>query len=324
MTGGDRRVFAGRRISLPSVRDIAIVVVIGFAAGLGVGWGSSEVADRLTAPDPVPSPTPSPTPTHDPDVVVPPMDPITRTRDAGDALAGILDLNVLEKGEQSFTVVTKDGEPSGEAASVRWVRVEYEDGLGMDGDALASFVLNTLNDPRGWGARGRYEFVPTEGASDIRIAITSPYTAALRCPEPHTPAHTGAIIDEEPTNTADAQAESTLNAPTAGATPSPTASAQEEPCAQRGVVMLSQYDWITGVAGFGEDRTAARQYLISHFVGHVLGEQDGICGSGLAQVMTDQVDLPQECEPNPWPWPDEPVAEAQTSPSPSARGDEDE
>lgn len=311
---------------LPSIRAIAIVVVIGFAAGLGVGWGSSQVADRLTAPDPVPTPTPSPTPTVDPDVVVPPMEPITRTRDAGDALAGIMNFDIMEEGNRSYTVVTEDGEPSGEAASVRWVRVEYEDGLGMDGEALSSFVLNTLNDPRGWGARGRYEFVSTEGASDLRIVITSPYTAAQRCPEPHTPARTGAITEEEETeNTADALAESAPDLPTAGeATPSPTASAQEESCAQRGVVMLSQYDWITGVAGYGDDRTAARQYLINHFVGHVLGEQDGICGSGQAQVMTDQAQLPDECEPNPWPWPDEPVGELDASPSPPARGDEDE
>lgn len=317
--------FAGRRISLPSIRAIAIVVVVGFAAGIGVGWGSGLVAERLTASEPEPSPTPSPTPTVEEEVTLPPMEPITRERDAADALAGITDLTVMERGDRDYTIVTEDAEPSGSAASVRWVRVEYEDGLNMDDDALQSFVLNTLNDPRGWGARGRYEFVPTEGASDLRIVITSPYTAALRCPEPHTPARSGAITEDETENTADALAEQSPDAPLAGgATPSPTASPSEEPCAQRGVVMVSQYDWITGLAGYGDDRTAARQYLINHFVGHALGEADGICASGVAQIMTNQAQLPEECEPNPWPWPDEPLEDPQATPSPTAQGDADQ
>lgn len=315
--------FAGRRISLPSIRAIAIVVVIGFAAGLGVGWGSSLVAERLTAPDPVPSLTPSPTPTIEEDVVLAPMEPITRERDAGDALAGITSLSIMETGDQSYTVVSRDAEPTGEAASVRWVRVEYEDGLRMDGEALSAFVLETLNDPRGWGARGRYEFVPTEGAPDLRIVIASPYTAALRCPEPHTAARTGAITDDNTDSTADAQATPTPEAPTSAvATPEPTTSPQEESCAQRGLVMLSQYDWIAGLASYGDDRTAARQYLLNHFVGHALGEEDGICASGVAQIMTDQSQLPDECEPNAWPWPDEPLEQPETSPTPGARDDD--
>lgn len=318
--------FAGRRISLPSIRAIAIVVVVGFVAGIGVGWGSSLVAERLTAPDPVPSPTPSPTPTIDEAVTVPPMEPITRARDAGDALAGLTSLEIVTDSMGSYTVVTTDAEPTGSAASVRSVRVEHEDGVPIDGEALGSFVLNTLNDPRGWGARGRYEFVPTEGAADLRIVITSPYTAAARCEEPHTPARTGAVTStEDPTHTADATAESdTDEALVEESAPAHSMSPQEESCAQRGVVMVSQYDWVVGLPSYGDDRTAARQYFINHLVGHILGEPDGVCASGVAQIMTDQADLPDECEPNPWPWPDEPVDQPEPSTSPTARGDEDE
>lgn len=317
--------FAGRRISLPSIRAIAIVVVLGFAAGIGVGWGSGLVAERLAAPEPTASPTPSPTPTLDQDVTLPPIKPITRERDAGDALAGLTSLAVVEEGAQTYTVVTDHAEPTGTAASVRWVRVEYEDGLSVDGEALAAFVMNTLNDPRSWGARGRYEFVTTEGASDLRIVIASPYTAAARCTDPHTPARTGGIVEEDPDNTADATAESSPLATLDGETTSSASpSTQDESCAERGVVMVSQYDWAAGLASYGDDRTAARQYLINHFVGHALGEADGVCGSGLAQIMTDQAQLPEDCEPNPWPWPDEPVDVPETSPTPSARGDEDE
>ena len=302
------------------------MVLVGFVAGIGVGWGSSQVAERLTAAEPSPSPTPSPTPTIDQAVTVPPMEPITRERDAGDALAGLLSLEISTESPRSYTVATADAPPTGSAASVRSVRVEYEDGVPMDGEALGSFVLNTLNDPRGWGARGRYEFVPTEGAADLRIAITSPYTAAARCPEPHTPARSGAVSDTEDTaNTADAGDESQADEDvSAESTPDPTTSPQEPPCAERGVVMVSQYDWVMGLASYGDDRTAARQYLINHLVGHILGEPEGVCGSGVAQVMTDQIDLPEECEPNPWPWPDEPVDQPEPSASPAARSDEDE
>lgn len=313
--------FAGRRISLPSIQAIAIVVVLGFVAGIGVGWGSSLVAERLTAAEPTLSPTPSPTPTIDEDVAVPPMEPITRERDAGDALAGLTSLQISTDSPRSYTVVTSDAAPTGSAASVRSVRVEYEDGVPMDGEALGQFVLNTLNDPRGWGARGRYEFVPTEGAADLRIVITSPYTAAARCVEPHTPARTGAVSStQEPTETPDETAEGVVE----GASPEHSMSPQEESCAERGVVMVSQYDWVVGLPTYGDDRTAARQYLINHLVGHILGEPDGECASGVAQIMADQSQLPDECEPNAWPWPDEPVDQPGPSTSPTARGDEDE
>lgn len=317
--------FAGRRISLPSIWAIAIVVVVGFAAGIGVGWGTGLVADRLTAPEPTISPTPSPTPTVEQNVTVPPMEPITRERDAGDALAGINSLEIMDEGTEQYVTATQDAEPSGAAASVRSVRVEYEDGLAIDGEALSGFVMNTLNDPRGWGARGRYEFIPTEGASDLRVVLASPFTAAAACPDPHTAAGSGGALEEQTDTTADAGAESTTMSPSPGEpSPDPGATSQLESCADRGIVMVSQYDWVAGLAAYGEDRTAARQYLINHFTGHALGDSDGICGSGTAQIMTDQAQLPEECEANAWPWPDEPVGEPETSPSPTAQGDEGE
>ncbi|WP_284328578.1 DUF3152 domain-containing protein [Demequina litorisediminis] len=144
--------------------------------------------------------------------------------------------------------------------------------------------------------------MPTTGAPDLRIVIASPYTAALRCPTPHAAARIGAATEA-----------TTSPSPT----PSPEVSAAST-CADEGLVIVSQYDWAAGLAAFSEDRTAAREYLVNHGVGHVLGEEDAVCSSGRAAVMVDQTDLSDECDANPWPWPDEPVASDEPSVAPSA------
>lgn len=292
--------FAGRGISLPSLGSIALVVIVAFVAGIAVGWGTGLVADRLAAPAPSPSPSPSVSETPTADVSLPPLEPVERELDESDELAGLTGLEVVREGEQSFVTVTVDGEPSGGSASVRWVRVEYEEGLGMDGRALGDFVLDTLNDPRGWGARGRFEFVPTGGAPDLRIVLASPYTAAVSCPTPHATAPAGALVDPSAT-------------PEPAVDPS-TAADEDISCAEQGVVMLNHYDWLAGLAAYGDDRTAARKFLVNHFVGHALGDADVECASGRAEVMAGQAPLAAECEPNPWPWPDEPVPDPSASP----------
>ncbi|WP_193746334.1 DUF3152 domain-containing protein [Demequina aestuarii] len=307
MSDGGRRVFAGRGISLPTLGSIALVVLVAFGAGIGVGWGTGLVADRLAAPEPSVSPTPSASATPTIEVSIPPLDPIDRELDEADLQAGLTTLDVVREGDGSFATVTTDGEPSGGGASVRWVRVEYEEGLNADGTALGEFVLDTLNDPRGWGARGRFEFVPTGGAPDLRIVLASPYTAAATCRDAHATAPAGALVD------ASATPESAVD-PSAAASADPDASAEVTSCADQGLVMLNHYDWMAGIDAYGDDRSGARAYLVNHFVGHALGDEDVECTSGRAQVMADQGELSDDCEPNPWPWPDEPVPD----PSPSA------
>ncbi|MFW2513083.1 DUF3152 domain-containing protein [Demequina sp. SO4-13] len=311
MSDGERRVFAGRGISLPGLGSIALVVIVAFAAGIGVGWGTGLVADRLAVaePSPVPSPSASATPTAE--VSLPPLEPIERALDDADRLAGVASLDVVPEGERSFATVTVDGEPSGGGASVRWVRVEYEEGLGMSGQALGDFVLDTLNDPRGWGARGRFEFVPTGGAPDLRIVLASPATAAATCPDPHATAPAGALMD--PSASPDPAVD-----PTTAATSDPESSAEAPSCADQGLVMLDHYEWIAGLAAYGDNRTGARQYLVNHFVGHALGESETQCTSGRALVTTDQSQLPGDCDPNPWTWPDEPVPAPNPSPDATA------
>jgi len=291
----------------PGLLIALVVVALAFGAGIGVGWGTGLIGEQLAAPETSPSPSASPSRTSTPDVSIPPLTPIDRDFDDADRAAGLVTLGIPSEGEGTFTVASTDGEPSEEAASVRWVRVEYEDGLVMNGATLSDFVIDALNDPRGWGARGRYEFVPTAGAPDIRIVIASPATTAATCLDPHAAASVGAAEDE---------ASDDAEAAEPSATPSPSEPVEDVTCAERGLTVISAYDWAAGLAPFAEDRTSSRIFQVNHGVGHLLGEEEATCASGRAIIMVDQSQLPDGCEPNPWPWPDEPVPEP--SPTPSA------
>ncbi len=308
VTEPQKRLFAGRGISARGLAVTASVVLGCFALGIGVGWGTSLVGGELAAPEPSVTPSASATPTPEAAVSIPALDPIDHEIDDDDLAAGVLSLDVPVQAGGDFQIVSGDAQPSGTGASVKWVRVEYENGLAIDGDALTEFVFETLNDPRGWGARGRYEFVPTSGAPDMRVVIASPVRAVERCPEPHTPASMGAVTDTSTSPSPEASASASARARTS--------------CADEGLMVVSAYDWAAGLDSYGEDRLGARDYLLNHGIGHLLGEEDGVCASGDALVMTDQVDLPEDCNPNPWPWPDEPLPSPTPSPAVSATRDE--
>ena len=290
MPSGRRRLFAGRGIALKSLGAAAIVIVVAFAVGIAAGWGTSLFAAWLepTAPSPSATPTPTPSPSQTPtaDVSLPPMEPITRTIDAADRLAGLRTLQYPIHADGTFTPVPAPTATTPDADIVQYVRIDVEDGLQMTNGTLSSFVMSALNDPQGWGQEGPTAYVQTEGAPDIRIVFASPFTAAALCPTPHEPAvlAPSATVSSSPS-------------------PSPTAAPTAVQCAAQGAIVVSVYDWIQGVPGFGEERTDARIYLLNHGLGHVLGKPDVACKKGVAELMVDQRTLPKKCTPNPWPFP---------------------
>lgn len=302
--------FASRGTRGPGLRAVMLVIVIAFGAGVAVGWGTGLVGEQLATEEPTSTPSPSASATAEAEVSLPPLPPIDRELDEADRAAGLNSLDVPADGPGTFITVSGEGTPRGDSGAVKWVRIEVEDGTSMSGRALSDFVLAVLDDPRGWAARGRYEFVPTMGASDIRIVIASPATAAATCPNPHVAADVGP------------QDEATGSSPSPSPTPAPSTSpdasdAVTVACADRGLVMISQYDWAAGLDSYGDDRTGSRVFQVNHGIGHVFGDEDGVCASGRALLMTDQRDLPEDCEPNPWPWPDEPVPSPSPEPSPT-------
>ncbi|WP_062069735.1 DUF3152 domain-containing protein [Demequina sediminicola] len=314
MKARSKGLFAARGIHFPPAKAIAVTVIAAFIAGIAVGWMTGLVGSNLAQPEATPSTSPTPDVAPTVEVSLPPMEPITRELDDGDRLAGITTFTVSSASNGVYVTATQDGEPTGDAQGVRYVRVDYEEGLAMNGDALADYVLSILNDPRGWGARGRYEYVPTSGAADIRVAIASPYTAAATCPNPHAASSLG-ITDDAPEEGAVGDASAT---PEPSVEPSPTAEDDNKSCADAGLVMISAYDWSAGIPTYGDDRAGSRAYLVSHGLGHVMGEEDGTCASGVAFIMTDQAQLPDNCTANPWPYPDEPVPAPSPTPEPDS------
>ncbi|GMA36453.1 hypothetical protein GCM10025876_26570 [Demequina litorisediminis] len=134
------------------------------------------------------------------------MEPIERDLDEADATAGLVSLTVPETADGTFHTVTTDAEPTGDAKSVKWVRVETEDGLTMDGDALSTFVLDTLNDPRRLGRQGpirvrahhRSARPPHRDREPLHGGAEVPHAARGRAHRRRDGGHDLAIADPEP------------------------------------------------------------------------------------------------------------------------------
>lgn len=297
--------FAGGGISWRVIVTTIVVVVLAFGAGIAVGWGTSLVPGiyrAATSPSPSPTPTPTPVPTIT--VSLPPFAPIDRTLTEDDYGAGLRSLEFIERGDATFTPVPGEDPIPDDNVPVRLVRIDIEDGLNIDATAFGAYVMRILNDPRGWGSAGRMQFVQTQGVPDLRIVLASPYSAVVLCPDPHAEGQGTAATVEPTTDRPDAES----------ASPPAVAS---ETCADRGTIAISQYDWVAGLPGYGDDVAGARAYLITHSTGHVLGEAEGICVRGTALVMTDQREPMENCTVNPWAFPDAPVPSGEPSSTPS-------
>ncbi|WP_062213126.1 DUF3152 domain-containing protein [Demequina oxidasica] len=293
--------FAGRGISWRTAVITAVVVALAFGAGIATGWGTSKIPGMYRAANETsPSPTPTPTPSPSVEVSVPPLEPIDRELTEDDYDAGVFSLDYTLHGEETFTAAPGEDPVPDNGIPVRLVRIDVEDGIDIDAAKFGTYVMNILNDPRGWGSGDRMQFVLTQGVPDVRIVMASPYTAAALCPNPHATGQ-GASATREPTT--DNGEDST---PTADAT-----------CADRGTAAISQYDWIAGLPGYGDDIVGARDFLITHDTGHILGEAEGECVRGSALVMADQREPMEDCTTNPWAFPDSAVPADDPSPAPS-------
>jgi len=155
--------------------------------------------------------------------------------------------------------------PAPGAGTVRRVRVEVEQGLPVDGETFAAAVLDTLNDPRGWGPVDGVTFARTGGEADIRVVLASPATTDRLC--------------------APLQTEGSYS------------------CGTTGAAILNFSRWVNGATDFGQDVALYRQYLVNHEVGHVLGHRHVSCPApgALAPVMVQQSMSTEGCLPNGWP-----------------------
>jgi hypothetical protein len=246
----------------------AAVAVLGLpAAGesVGVMAGPVPVADRPDAAGGIPaflaaSPTPPPVPTTS---VAP--DPGAPT--AADREAGILRRVVAQSGSGAFDVVA-GAYPAPGAGPVRTLRVEVEHDLPVDGDRFAAFVMETLNDRRGWGHDGAMTFARTDGDAPIAVLLATPDTSARLCGDLDTHGLLSCRIGPD--------------------------------------VVLTFHRWVAGTDEYAANLTGYRQYLVNHEVGHALGHGHERCpGPGEpAPVMQQQTLGLKGCAENSWPHPD--------------------
>ena len=315
--------FAGRGISLPGLAVTAGVVTGAFALGLAAGWITDGLPQRLRV-EPTPTETPSPTsgisPTIEPSV--PPLEPITRDLTDEDRAAGVVTTLYAVRGEGTFTVVPGTDQPDAARGDVRWVSVAVEDGVAADDEAFRDYVLDVLNDNRAWGTDGVLQFVATDGVADYRVLLASPYTTAAVCPDPHVAAQVGPVTNASSTPSPDAEADAApqlSSEATADAADPEAETRYDRLCSDDGVIVLSIYDWTAGLPAYLDDYSGARNYMVLHRLGHLMGREDTACATGRAAVMDLQRDdLPEGCEVNPWPYPGAPATLPTASPSPTA------
>lgn len=184
---------------------------------------------------------------------------------AQDRRAGVLSHDVPDVGDGVLHRVPGASPAPGDG-TVRRMRVSVEGGLPVDGQAFASFVLDTLNDGRSW-TRDGYTFARTDGTFDTHVVVASPVTSREMC----RPLETMGTLS----------------------------------CRNGDKVVLTWYRWVNGQEDFGEDLTGYRHYLVNHEVGHSLGHGHASCpGPGrLAPVMMQQTKGVKPCLPNAWPYP---------------------
>lgn len=235
----------------------ALVVVVRPALGHGeqVGAGSPDPGLVAAASPSTPTSSPAARPKVAAGKPAGTPDPPDRTTAAAPIPASA---------SGKLAVVAGRAGPSSPGRTLTY-RLEIEDGLPVDGAAIAEQVHRVLTDRRGWQPIEGVAFARTDGAAQIRLTIASPVLVNRLC----YPLDTGGWLS----------------------------------CRNGDRVILNANRWATGVPAYAGHLDDYRAYLVNHEVGHALGHGHVPCPAtgAPAPVMMQQTKGIGACRRNPWP-----------------------
>ena len=181
---------------------------------------------------------------------------------------GLISTDVIGKGIGKASLVEPpEGLTAGEGSKFTYT-IEIDEGLPVDADEFAREVSKILNSPNGWGRN--FEQVKDPAKANTRIVLASPNLVDELCAPLPTNGQTSCNLNE--------------------------------------YTVINIERWAYGASPFlqaGGTLDEYRQYVISHEVGHALGNGHATCpGRGeQAPVMLQQTLDLKGCKTNPWPNP---------------------
>ncbi|MET9270103.1 DUF3152 domain-containing protein [Kribbella sp. NPDC003557] len=219
--------------------------------------GVNEVAAEEAPVAPTVTPTPIATPTQK---FTTPLRPApTLTRKPKGAKPNVL----VSTGK--LAVVPGSNKATGVRDKLTY-RVEIEQGVSVNGAAVAAAIHKTLTDPRGWQAVHPVSFERTDRVdADLRIILATPTLTDKLC----LPLDTGGEVS----------------------------------CRVEDRVVLNAKRWIYAIPAYNGNVEMYRSYLVNHEVGHALGHGHSACTTPKtpAPVMMQQTKGLAGCLPNAWP-----------------------